>query len=117
MQQEITTRTWRKVLEEASKHYDSDVEYQGKQYTTFYSDDTLDGDYPCAYVFSHDPQDDKLYKVDYEWTGDKDADEATDWVADWTTDVHSMEQLTDDADDTVEFLNDNSFWQHGAVYY
>ena len=47
MKQEITASNWRKVLEDASNPYDSDVEYQGKKYTTFYADDTLDGDYHC----------------------------------------------------------------------
>lgn len=103
-----TKNNWRKLLMEKADNGNNYINYNGKKYYVFKTTDELDDGLPSSYVFSADPNDSQLYKVNYEWSDtllNRVSIDAQNWVDDWVNDIHKVYPITLDLEDTLSCLN------------
>lgn len=94
----------KKQFKAMHRHYMDSIKYEGSTYHTIYSDDTcIDDGLPFAYAYQEG--DDSIYKVYFNPVdGWQNMDDASNWVDDWEVDVHRVDQVTNNARDTVDLL-------------
>jgi hypothetical protein len=111
---DYTKENWKNKLRNNPEYKYVESKYQGKIYHYCYSDASCIGLYNdgCEYpwVVAYRDDSDKLYRLWFDWNPDKEArnsGDGADMVADWYRDVFDAEPITDDEDETVEWLNEN----------
>lgn len=109
---DYTKENWKNKLRNNPSYKYVDSEYEGKIYHTCYSDPAgisfyNDGhEYPWVVAYRDDS--DQLYQLWFEWNPDEDArEESETMVADWYSDVFAAEPITENEDETVEWLNES----------